>query len=78
MSKLAHSDDASMADIETQEIIRRERLKIKVRHVYPPIPDRRFDWSAWFDGQEEGLRGEGPTAVLAIQDLIEQFLDDQQ
>lgn len=24
---------------------------IKTEHVYPPIPDRQFDWCAWHDGK---------------------------
>ncbi len=40
-------------------------------HVYPPIPIRLFDWSAWFDGQEEGPTGEGATEEEAILNLIQ-------
>lgn len=27
--------------------------KIVTTHVYPPIPDRRWDWCAYYDGEEE-------------------------
>lgn len=39
-------------------------------HVYPPIPDRRFDWAAYRD--PEGIQGEGPTEAAAVADFIEQ------
>jgi hypothetical protein len=37
----------------------------------PPIPDRRFDWSAHWDGEEEhsGWVGWGSTEQEAIDDL---------
>lgn len=45
-------------------------LNIKTNHDFPPIPDRRFDWSAWEDGEEErGIIGRGPTEAEAIADL---------
>ena len=37
--------------------------KIITRNVYPPIPDRRFDWCAYHDGDEENasdMDGEKP------------------
>lgn len=43
--------------------------KIITTHVYPPIPDRRNDWSAHFDGEEEGLAGWGRTEAEAVEDL---------
>ena len=45
--------------------------KIVTTHVYPPIPDRRFDWCAYRDGQEEGNTGWGKTEKEAIADLLE-------
>lgn len=30
-------------------------LKIKVSHVYPPVPVRQFDWCAYIDGHEETI-----------------------
>jgi hypothetical protein len=41
-----------------------------LRQVYPPIPDRRWDWCAWHDGDEEdGHCGWGTTPEQAIADL---------
>lgn len=36
----------------------------------PPIPDRSFDYCAWFADQDEHEpEGRGPTAVAAVADL---------
>jgi hypothetical protein len=44
--------------------------KIKTAHVFPPIPDRRWDWCAWHDGKEEaGHYGWGRTEAAALADL---------
>lgn len=44
--------------------------KIVTVHEYPPIPDRRFDWIAHYEGDEEhGPRGYGATEAEAIADL---------
>ena len=41
-------------------------------HVYPPIPDRRFDWCATFSDYDEGSPvGYGATEQAAIDDLHE-------
>lgn len=46
--------------------------KIITNYVYPPIPIRRFDWSAYRDGFDEGeLIGWGATEADAIADLLE-------
>ena len=46
---------------------------ISTEFVYPPIPDRSFDWSATFEGYEPGeVIGRGETEAAAIADLIEQ------
>jgi len=48
--------------------------KIVTEFVYPPIPDRRFDWEAHLDGDEEnGPYGYGDTEEKAIQDLRDQL-----
>jgi hypothetical protein len=48
--------------------------KIITSHDFPPIPDRRFDWSAYLDGYEPGAPlGRGPTEESAIADLLEQL-----
>jgi hypothetical protein len=52
-------------------------VKIITSYDFPPISDRRFDWSAYQDGWEPGLPlGHGPTREAAIADLLEQ-LEDQ-
>ena len=54
--------------------------KIRTSFVYPPIPDRRFDWQAVYDdydgAEDSGNRGEigyGRTEAEAIADLTENF-----
>ncbi len=40
-------------------------------HEYPPIPDRRWDWCAYREGDEEGgNRGWGRTREEAVADLL--------
>lgn len=46
--------------------------------VYPPIPIRRFDWQASYDGDEPNdaggmATGHGATAAEAVVDLIENY-----
>ena len=49
---------------------------ISTGFVYPPIPDRRWDWSAYRDGYEPGEPlGSGPTEQAAIDDLLQQEED---
>jgi len=45
--------------------------KIVTRYDPPPIPDRRFDWSAYYDPDDsEGLHyGYGSTREEALADL---------
>lgn len=48
------------------------RFQIVVFYAHPPIPDRKFDWQAYYDGDEEkGQYGEGSTPYMAIKDLID-------
>lgn len=49
--------------------------EIKTSFVYPPIPDRRCDWRAWYDGEEDEQMdcGWGETEAAAIADLTENF-----
>lgn len=50
--------------------------KIITSFDYPPIPDRRFDWSAIREGYDEGdLIGYGNTEQAAIDNLKEQERD---
>lgn len=47
---------------------------IHVHFIYPPIPDRGFDYQATFDGYDEGDPvGHGPTEQAAIDDLHEEW-----
>jgi hypothetical protein len=43
-----------------------------VSHVFPPIPDRRWDWCAYRDGMEENTHayGWGTTDEEAIADML--------
>lgn len=54
--------------------------KINTEYMFPPIPDRRFDWVATFDDYDgapdsanRGHIGYGRTEAEAIADLIENF-----
>jgi hypothetical protein len=50
------------------------KRKIVTTHVYPPIPDRRCDWSAHYGGFEEGgPYGYGRTEQEAIADLRDNY-----
>ena len=56
-------------------------MKIRTSYIYPPIPDRRFDWSAvddeTYDGAPDAGRcrviGYGKTEEEAVEDLMEQM-----
>jgi hypothetical protein len=51
-------------------------MNVRTEFVYPPIPDRRFDWSAVDDDTYDGPGspiGTGPTEEAAIADLMEQM-----
>lgn len=45
-------------------------MTVIVTHVCPPIPVRQFDWSAHFDGEEEGPVGWGESYAAAIMALM--------
>lgn len=52
--------------------------KIITENIYPPIPDRRFDWQATYDGDEPNDNGSmahgfGRTEIEAINDLCVNF-----
>ena len=52
--------------------------KIVCHHVYPPIPDRHFDYQAYYDNDEPDddgnmAAGFGPTEAKAVLDLIENY-----
>ena len=51
-------------------------MTVRTNFDYPPIPDRRMDWSACIDGQEEsGVYGRGRTEISAVVDLAVQFTE---
>lgn len=51
--------------------------KIVTSHVYPPIPVRKMDWCAHYDGEEEaGNYGWGRTEAEAVADFIANCADD--
>jgi hypothetical protein len=43
--------------------------KVVTIHCYPPIPERRYDWLAHYEGEEHGDLGWGRTEIEAIIDL---------
>ena len=48
--------------------------KIITTFVYPPIPDRRWDWQAITDDYEGGAPlGSGATEREAVLDLLDQL-----
>lgn len=51
-------------------------MNIKTHHVYPPIPIRDFDWSAYdadtYGGEPGEPLGYGKTEQEAIADLMSQ------
>lgn len=54
-------------------------MKIQTSFEYPPIPDRRFDWSAVDDDTYDGEGcpiGRGPTERDAVMDLLNQMEDN--
>lgn len=55
--------------------------KIVTNYWAKPIPDRRFDWCATFDGDEPNDNGHmpqgyGTTEQEAIADLVNNVLED--
>jgi hypothetical protein len=48
--------------------------KIIAYHALPPIPTTKFDWCAFYDGEEERCEyGWGHTEQEAIADLVENW-----
>lgn len=51
---------------------------IHITYEYPPIPLRRCDWCAYFDGEEEENNyGRGPTPATALTDLLLNHDDEE-
>jgi hypothetical protein len=45
--------------------------KLITAYICPPIPDRNFDWVAYYeDFEESGPYGSGKTELDAIEDLF--------
>lgn len=61
-------------------------MKIVTSFIYPPIPDRRFDWQAVdddsYDGADDSSNrhqiGYGSTEQEAVADLMAQIDEDAQ
>lgn len=54
------------------------KRRIVTHHAFPPIPDRRFDWMAWYEGMEEGgCYGYGATEAEAIADFKANYGEDE-
>lgn len=52
-------------------------MNILTAYTHPPIPDRRWDWAAWVEDEEETLCVRGPTeqaAIEALNELIEEWV----
>lgn len=46
-------------------------LKLIISHEYPPIPNRRFDYGVFIEGDEEhGFLGFGSTPTEAVQEAL--------
>jgi len=53
-------------------------MKIITQNIFPPIPVRCYDWLAYIDGDEEGLKGFGATEAEAVADLNGQIDEQRQ
>lgn len=51
--------------------------KIITSFIYPPIPIRKYDWQAFYDGEEELKHyGYGVTEAAAIAELQYEYPDE--
>lgn len=67
-SKKAYIAEASVADIP---LTLSAGKSIRIIFEHPPIPNRNFDYRAYFDGEEELNRcGWGATPQAALADLL--------
>ena len=54
--------------------MKHDEYTIKLRFIYPPIPDRNYDWEATLDGYDAGDPiGNGRSPIVAVDDLLEQI-----
>ena len=68
-----YAADDQVPDTLCRECEEPER-KILTERIFPPIPDRSFDWSAVLEGYDAGDPiGYGRTEAEAIADLKEQM-----
>lgn len=48
-----------------------------VRYIHAPIPDRRIDYIAYYEGEEEaGGYGYGASAAEAVTDFLDNHAED--
>lgn len=78
MSKLAHSNDETMAEIERAARIAEIGRKVRTSYWTKPVPSDKFDWQAVFDDDEPDddgrmMVGHGATEAEAIDELIDVF-----
>lgn len=66
---------AMVAAVPVKVVVR----DIDLTFIYPPIPDRNFDWQATRSGYDEGDPiVHGRTPVIALADLLEQEIDREE
>jgi hypothetical protein len=73
-----HFHDEICAAAEEQDEGMEPPLKVRISHIYPPIPVRDFDYSAVYDDDEPNDNGNmdvgyGRTAEEAHEDLLTNF-----
>ena len=67
----APGQNGDRAGREAWEAAVAKALGVVTSFVNPPIPHRGCDWSAHFDGDEEGRIGRGATEREAIEELLD-------
>lgn len=52
-------------------------MKLVISFEFPPIPDRRYDYCVYVDGEEERRHyGYGDAPAAAIRDFLENYEED--